>query len=222
MKQLSFYLLPLLFISCNKEDNVALNSMDPNMNLENLKVGQKFFFLLAKGDTYEPLSGGNHEYTGDTLEIAVIKKVNNGHLLSEKFTDGSPAKLANESWTEDEFQNIWQVRNDSIVIEAYQDSYLSSHLMAHKSLPLQAFTEKEIQFEGRGFRSGGTEIAELFVKNYSLLGNTYDQLNVNVNNWGTVVDGPGLTTAYSKAHGIVKFIVFFPMTRDGHSWNRIR
>ncbi|MFK7984170.1 MAG: hypothetical protein AB8G86_29620 [Saprospiraceae bacterium] len=77
--------------------------MDSNMNLGNLKVGQKFYYLLAKGDIYEPLSGGNHEYTRDTLEVTVIEKVKNGHLLSEKFTDGSPAKLANENWAEDEF-----------------------------------------------------------------------------------------------------------------------
>lgn len=222
MKQFSFYLMLLLLISCNKEDNIALNAMDPNMNLENLKVGQKFHYLLASGEGYEPLSGGNYEYTGDTLVVTVIKKVNNGYLLSEKLTDGSPIKLTSQYWEEDDYQNIWKVRNDSIVIEDYQNSFSFSQFMVHKSLPLQAFTDGEIEFGGKGFTYSHYKNAELYVKDYSLLDNTYDQLNVKVFNSGTTSDGPGITTVYSKEHGLVKIIAYDSMANLGSSWNRIK
>lgn len=65
-------------------------------------------------------------------------------------------------------------------------------------------------------------ISELSVKNYSFLGKVYDQLNVQVNNWGTIVDAPGTTSVYSKEHGIVKKIVYTPWKGTGYSWSRVR
>lgn len=220
---LYFILLAIILMSCNKEKRLALNAKDPNMNLKNLKVGQQFYYVLLEGEEYGKLSASTYEYTGDTLKVEVMEKNKNGYVLSEKITEGSAIRSSTDeyNWGEDEFKNIWRVRNDSLVIEGYNEDYVNSYFLGPRGLSLKEFTEEVKSPDWRALHYF-SEGAELFVKDYSLLGSLYERLNVRIDNRATVFDGPSVTTAYSKEHGIVKVIIYATQTNLGHSWDRIK
>ena len=113
------------------------------------------------------------------------------------------------------------MRNDSLLIKGYKEDYVSSYFLGDRGLSLIEFT-KEVQSPNWRALHYFSEGAELYVTDYSLLGHFYEQLNVRINNRATVFDGPSITTAYSKEHGIVKVIIYAAQTNSGQSWDRVK
>lgn len=87
MKYLSTLLLFALLIACDSDDDGGINPLpDPNINLDQPRVGQQTTFLRIEGNCGW---SADFHYTTDTLLVEVVKE---GDVLSfrESFTPGSP------------------------------------------------------------------------------------------------------------------------------------
>jgi hypothetical protein len=58
-----------------------------------------------------------------------------------------------------------------------------------------------------------------YAEDYTLFGKTYDRLNVIVENSAMAWDGNGMTYAFSKGTGIVRFSTYGWWTQSGYGWD---
>ncbi len=222
MKYINLIIVLFLLFSCSSNDD------DPNQtNILNLELGQKIRYVLLTGEGYSDSNSDNFIYRGDTLELEVLEVDNDRLLISEKITPFSNMMINNDSyyWENKDaiYKNYWNVRNDSLIFDL---SSFRSHLIyrlgtfTKPKFLLREFEDQEIQILGWKTSFPYTESnVELFTKNYELLGNYYDRLNVFINNAPMATDGPGITTIYSKEHGIVRTSVYSWWTSTGYGWD---
>lgn len=116
-----FLLFALVLIFSCTEDLETIAEVDNNiMNLENLQVGQKFYYELLMADSYRNGSGEGFWYTGDTLELEVVDDFFGIYTISEKITDGSRMKNTGEDYygskRDSTFINTWSIRNDTLFV----------------------------------------------------------------------------------------------------------
>jgi len=211
-----------LLFSCSSNDD------DPNqMNILNLELGQKIRYVLLTGEGYSDINSDNFTYRGDTLELEVLEVDNDKFLISEKITPFSNMMVNNDTyyWENKDaiYKNYWNVRNDSLIFDLGSFRSHLIHRFATFTRPkflLREIEGQEIQILGWKTSFPYTESnVELFAKNYNLLGNHYDRLNVFINNAIMATDGPGNTTIYSKEHGIVRTSVYSWWTGTGYGWD---
>ena len=227
-------LFVLLFISCNKSDEISLLCNDEQVNIDpnqmdfcNLKTGQKFRYILLVANGYYSQDSTNFIYTGDTLELEILDYDNEKYLISEKISPWSNMMINSDEYywnvKDSVYSNYWLIRNDSLVIES-KHAYVRSHLMFIflPKLSLKEFDGEEVQITGWKTSFPYTESNhELFTKNYTLLGENYERLNIHINNSFMQADGPGYTTIFSKEYGIVRTSTYSWWTGEGIGWDKL-
>lgn len=228
------YLLPILlaFIACSKGDDSIPEVKEPfvsiPMDLTNLQTGQKFRYVLLTGDNYRSVDGENYAYTGDTLELEVLQSEPGRYLVSERITQMSNMKTDTSIyyWRGENtvYANYWVIRNDSLIIETDKDYFYNSHLlpMYEPNLSLNDFVTQEVQINGWKTSANYIEYnAGLFTLGFNLFGETYDRLNVYINNEHMQYDANGFTTVYSIEHGIIRTSEYTWWTQEGYGWDKL-
>ncbi len=217
----------LLLLSCSKNEDV------PNIELNVLKfeIGQKFKYVLLKGENYSVPNNSDFVYTGDTLELEVLDIINNKYLISEKITPFSNMMVSNEEyyWGSKDavYRNNWTVKNDSLNFD-YSGNNNTSHLLLSTSLfnedalPLKEFDEREVEITGwkTSFRYAEGDF-NLYARNFTLFEKYYDRLNIYLNNSPMASDGAGRTIIYGKKYGIIRTSTYSWWTDTGIGWDRI-
>ncbi|MBK6263858.1 hypothetical protein JKA74_02320 [Marivirga sp. S37H4] len=215
--------------------NITFNyAWQRHMDLMNLKKGQIFRYVLLWGSDY--YHSDTFYYSGDTLQLEVLEVNGDSLLISETITDLSNMKFEQDysySWFSDRdavHTNYWIMRNDSLIFEPISGRF-KSHLIGHDhmtdipyniNLSLRLFNEEEVEITGWRTSYPYTEDhVELFTNNYSLFGNQYDHLNINIYNLRLGSDAFGFTTVYSKEYGIIKTSKYLFFTKSGIGWDKL-
>jgi hypothetical protein len=233
MKAIFFLILFIaLFSSCRKNDEICCDNIPTTrdtvlMNLSELKSGQKFRYILLTANGYYERDSIRYTYTGDTLELEILTAENQKYLISEKITPGSTMMTGNDRyyWNNKDsiYYNYWFIRNDSLVIVP-RYKHFNSHLIFNYDgkFSLRESTGKEVLINGWKTTYPYIESdISLFTKNFTLLGNFYNRLNIYINNSSMAADGPGNTTIYSKEYGIVRTSKYSWWTGRGIGWDKL-
>ncbi len=215
--------------------NIAFNySWKQDMDLMNLEKGQIFRYVLLLGSDY--YHSDTFYYSGDTLQLEVLEVNGDSLLISERITDLSNMKFEEDysyDWYNDRdavHTNYWILRNDSLIFEPVSGRF-KSHLISYDhitdipyniNLSLRLFNEEEVEITGWKTSYPYTEDhVELFTNNYSLFGNQYERLNINIYNPRLGSDAFGFTTVYSKDYGIIKTSKYLFFTKSGIGWDKL-
>ena len=225
----TFFLFALaaiaLFSSCKKEAVPYNNFNNPDkISFENMAVGQKSKYLELTGEGYYSHNTDSFVYTDDSLSLEIISQDANGFLVEER--DHYTGTVSN--WLEYEKDSVYyyyfKVENDTLKIKPKNNPYLRSRIfgyhVGHTGLPLAEYTNNPIEIQGWLTSVPYCECYhDGYTKDFTLFDETYDRLNVIVQDSPMALDGNGETYLWSKQHGIVRFVTYSWWTQTGHGWN---
>lgn len=222
-----------IFTACEKEDHqdilpeVPTELLTGSLNFSDWEIGDKFSYVMLSGEGYWD-SNPSFEYTGDTLICEVIDKKENEFVVKESLSRNSSIFTAPEPYyynADSIFINNWSVVEDELyIIPTGINNYFRSHLFYREYVPiaLNEFVEEKIEINSWITDYNSTDFnKELYAEDFTLLGQSYDRLNVVVNNEAMAADGPGFTYIYSKDHGIVRTTTVSPWFGTGIGWDRL-
>lgn len=214
-----------LFSSCKKEAVPYNNINNPDkISFDNLAIGQKSTYLELIGEDYYNHSTENFVYTDDTLSLEIINQDANGFLVEERAHYTGTVS----NWLEHEKDSVYhyyfKVENDTLKIKPKNNPYLQSRIFGYHvgqtGLPLAEYTNNTIAIQGWLTSVPYCECYhDGYTTNYTLFDETYDRLNVIVQDSPMALDGNGETYLWSKEHGLVRFVTYSWWTSTGHGWN---
>jgi len=230
-------LIGLLFGQCTKDeeidpitapqDGIEVSSLN-SFNINNLEIGQIFKYSMLVGEHFIDPNNLNFDYTGDTLILEVVDLIEDRFVIRETISKESNMFNSPEPYYWDDmnvsYDNYWFVIEDELYIRTTgADQKAGSHLFFKEQvLPLATFTENEVLFEGWKLTEQFNVLElEAFTKNFEVLGNFFDCLNVLLDYQSTIVDGPAYIYAYSREFGVARTITFAPRFGQGYAWDRI-
>jgi hypothetical protein len=226
MKQpLFFFALFALFFSCKKDD--PYNVPDPasdRIRFDALAVGQVSQYIGLAGEMYYSNEYDQFSYSDDTLRLEIVAKDANGFKVKETLHYVGDVHEWLD-WDKDSTHNYYlRISNDTLYAMPINASYLNSRIFTYRinkfGLPLKKITAPKIEILGWKTSIPYCECDKQgYAENYSLFGQTYDHLNVVVNNSFMAVDGPGETYVYSKGYGVVRFSTYSWWTQSGYGWD---
>jgi hypothetical protein len=231
MRILPFLILSILFFAaCEKdeENSVSCEEVTPldsnQMNLNDLRVGQKFRYLLFLISI--PGTPFDFSYTGDTLELEVVEVNGGSYLISEKITAFSNIMDGDQDYfsrADSVYHNYWSIEDSTLTI-SHPSGWIKSHFVFRSQFSLEEFQGEEVEMVGwktsHIYNSGVFDV-ELFTTNYSAFGNTYDRLNIYINDSPMAYDANGNTTVYSMEYGFVRTTTYNFESSEGHGWHKL-
>lgn len=120
MKNHLFLFTLVLIFSCSPDLVLPEKAEFNVMNLENMDAGQKFYYILLLGESYRDGTGEEYRYTGDTLEVEILGKSDDGYVIAERITEGSHMKTTGKNyyWENNDttYINNWYVKNGSLKV----------------------------------------------------------------------------------------------------------
>jgi len=226
--------LILLFIlsSCSKGvdpgpefEELALTSFD------DLKVGDVLQYTLFSGENYFDQDNQKFDYTDDYLNVEIIEILTNGYRVKEWIDNSSNMFNTTDNYyyhdKNEVYYNDWIIVGDEIRIEKTTEDYNASHLFIDKFstliFDLDEFNGEEIEITSwKTDRAFSESDADFYVKDFELLDNVYDHLNVVVRDGPMAADGNGNTYLYSQEAGFVRSVTYSAWTGRGLGWDRLR
>jgi len=161
MKTITTYLFLLIFsvafLSCAEEKEMELEiEIEPDsVEFDNLKIGDIMLYSYQTGQaSLENIDDNNVSYTGDTLELKVIDKIDGKFLIQEQITPGSAIFNSEEKYIwgnlEEPYQLLWDIREDSIIVTnvGFENLWQSQLIFGGYYFSLNEITEIEIEFDG--------------------------------------------------------------------------
>lgn len=233
---LVYFCLYFLLTACNKnepevfQENISSTAPFAMSGLDDLEIGDEFRYELFLGENYYDDDNPNFELRPDTLVLEVCGISSEGkYVISERFTEHSSIFTTEEIYypynnADSVFTNYWVIENDSLKLEEKAHDGVLSHLFLFStpSLPLQEFDENETELFGWKIVGAIDEFnSNLFVKNGEIGNFIYEHINVVVDNYATVVDGPGFLYFYNRDDGIIRTTTYSSWTGMGVGWQRI-
>ena len=217
--------------SFTSEPEIEVEEMEHvfiDMDLDNLEVGQKFYYTLFTAEEVYNDENVDFTYTGDTLELEVISEGSGSFLIRERLTPKSNM-LVNETnyyhHQEPDYsaENYWTVLNDSLFLTDSLEA-VESHLLTRSKLNLINFEEEGVEMNGwkTSFPFSERDF-QFYLLDYTLNEQFYDRLNVFINNTPmSYGDNDGATIVYSRNHGIVRSSRYDAWVGNGTGWDRIK
>lgn len=234
---ISLMLISILFVQCTKDDEtnpeigpegVLVQTSLNEFNIDNLEIGQIFKYSMLSGEHFTDPENLSFKYTEDTLVLEVVDIVEDRFVIRETIDRNSAMFNSPEPYYWEDmnvsYENYWFVFEDELFVRTTgADLQPGSHLFfKEQSLPLNAFMENEVQFEGWKLTEQYNVLElQAFTKDFDLLGNTFNCLNVLLDYQSTIMDGPGYIYAYSRENGIARTLTFIPRFGEGYAWDRI-
>lgn len=234
MKNVSFILLSIILLlsACSKPEphtqNITTNPPVNMLGLDELEIGDEFYYQLFILEDYWDETNSNFEYTKDTLVLEVCGINDGKFVISERLTANSAIFNDPDNiyyWNADTiFTNYWILQNDSLLFEQKGNNTFFSHLFLNQPRPLSLseFSTNETEIVGWRIIETGNWDQEYFVLNGEIGGFTYPFMNVFVDNYGTALDGPGFMYFYNRPEGILRTATYSSWTGTGFGWERIQ
>jgi len=228
-KQLLLLLLLVVIAlnSCKKDcPEIPDPTTGDGLRFDNLAVGQTARYIGLLGENYYTPSTGDFAYTDDTLLLKIVAQDANGFQVAESLHYVGDV----DDWMAQEKDSTYfyylKVQNDTIRVQPIGSDFLHSRIFTYgvsqSGLPLKKITSQQVSISGWKTSFNYCECRqEGYAVGYELFGQTYDYLNVIVENSFMAVDGPGETYVFSKNHGIVRFSEYGWWTQAGYGWDLI-
>jgi hypothetical protein len=227
MKQslLSLILLSIALFCCKKENPPSEpQAATTRIRFDALAVGQISRFLALSGEMYFS-DKDIFVHMDDTLRLEIIEKdAVKGFKVAETLQYNGDVHEWMNSDKDATFYYYLRVENDTLRITPHNSSYINSRIftykMAAQGLPLKKYDALQTNLTGWKTELDYCECRrEAYTLNYTLFNKTYDHLNVLLENSPMAWDGNGMTYAYSKAAGIVRFSTYSWWTQTGIGWD---
>jgi hypothetical protein len=214
--------------ACRKEkDPVIIQPVNSTHILfDNLEVGQKSRYLEILGENYGNANDSSLVYTDDTLSLEIIGEDVLGFKVEERLHYvGGVDDWLNTS-KDEVFVYYIQAVNDSLKIIPESGGLLQSRIFGYsyksKGLPLADINSPLLKIKGWKTSLNYCECYQSgYFENTSILNQSYNHLNVIVNNSPMAVDGNGETFVFSAEYGIVRFTTYSWWTQSGFGWDLI-
>lgn len=202
-----------------------INETSHSISFANPVVGQTSFYRGVYRNLHENGQESTYAPVNDTLVVWIAEDLgSNKYLFLETFTEGSENdEIAHRDTigyvvdlSDPDVLQLRQIEDDPF-ISSY--SYLFDS--ADRSFSLLRLTENEATINGYDISLPfDNEIGYLpgYTENYELLGNTYEHLNVFINEEDMAFDGNGITLLYSAKNGIVQAFVYNGFSGIGIGW----
>lgn len=192
------------------------------IHFDNMAIGQTSQYIGVVGKN---LSTGQSVQTDDTLYVSVIGQNNSGFLVSEVFHWVGFIDPLQSQNIDSVYLYYVRVQNDTLRFESTNANPIPSRLFGPQALqnglPLARFTNQSANLSG-----WTTDLpfctcqSTGYAQNQTLLGVTYDYLNIAVDNTAMTLDGRGETYVYSKERGIVRQAIYNSTpNREGFAWD---
>jgi len=214
-----------LFSFCKKDNSCSEPQPVSNqIRFDALAVGQVSHYISLSGEEYYSNEFDNFQYLDDTLRLEIVGKDANGYKVKESlhYVGDTHESLG---WDKDSvFYYHLRISADTLRVLPIGASYLRSRIFTHElsqqGLPLKKITSPKVEILGWKTSLNYCECRQQgYAENYTLFGKTYDRLNVIVENSAMAWDGNGMTYAFSKGTGIVRFSTYGWWTQSGYGWD---
>jgi len=235
----SIFSLFIILSSCIKENpeitirptqGISGTNTSSFISVTDLKVGDILEYSLFLGESYFDSENQNFDYTSDFLKIEIVEELENGFRVKEWIDQSSNMFTSSERYFYKDmdaiFYNNWIIENEIISIVPTVNTTLESHLFinAYKSIkfPLEKFNGEEIEITSwKTDRAFSDSNSEFFVRNFELLNNSYNHLNVLVVDGPMAVDANGNTYIYNDEALFVRVVTYSAWTGRGIGWDRL-
>jgi hypothetical protein len=195
------------------------------IRFDSMAVGQSARYVCLFGENYVSVTSGDFVYTDDTLVMEIVAQDANGFKVAERLRYAGTV----HAWMADEPDETYyyylSTENDSLQLKPASAGLLRSRIFSYgmttkRKLPLTDITTNPVAIAGWKTAFPYCECRqEGYALDYSLFGQTYDRLNVVVENSDMAVDGPGETYIYAPQYGIVRFSIYSWWTQSGYGWD---
>lgn len=194
------------------------------IRFDHLAVGQTARYLGLLGENYYLPSTDDFAYANDTLLLKIVAQDVNGFKVAESLHYVGDV----DDWMAQEKDSIYfyylKVETDTLKVKPASGIYLNSRLFTYwaqeRGIPLNKITKEQVSIAGWKTSFNYCECRqEGYAVDYELFGQTYEYLNVIVENSFMAVDGPGETYVFSKNYGIVRFSEYGWWTQAGYGWD---
>jgi hypothetical protein len=226
MKYYPFFFAAFLAFSACRDVRPNFPEPEPGVPIrfDHMAVGQQSRYLGLWGEAYYSPQTDNFGYTDDTLMLEIVGNHPQGFLVSEHFRYVGGVLPWLEYDKDSVYQYYLKVEGDTLRIRPFSGNYVRSRIFHYNAsgngLSLSPNSSPKIEIEGwktdlsycECFRKGFTE-------DYTLFGETYPLLNVQVDNSSMAFDGNGETFVYSKENGIVRSSTYSWWFQSGIGWD---
>ena len=227
MKQsLLFLILLSVALFCCKKENPPSESqpVSNHIRFDALSVGQVSRYLGLTGEMYFS-DIDSFVYRNDTLRLEIIEKdAEKGFKVAETMQHNGAVHPWLDAAKDETYYYYLKVENDTLRISPHNNTYVNSRIftyeMSGQGLPLKEYDALQIMLTGWKTNLEYCECRrEAYTEYHILFDKTYDRLNVLVENTPMTFDGNGMTYAYSKKAGIVRFSTYSWWTQEGIGWD---
>ena len=216
--------LILTLAACTDPDADEADDYPENISFGNPAVGQQSIYIGFEGESYWSREGSDHygNFTGDKLVVEITGKTSNGFVVDETLRREAGGRYS--VLTDTTRKYVILIQNDTL-IAPYSMIEMSSFLFGDRAflgssyIPLADFTGHQVYI--LGWRTSHPKEAcyqEGYTVDYQGLAQSYDQLNVVIDNCAMLVDGPGYTWIYSRQAGMVRSFTVIGDLGSGMGW----
>ena len=217
----SLVALAITAVSCDDEPVVPAETAIGPVRFDRPAVGQRSRYLFFYCDHYGNPTQGTQTYAPDTLQLLVADVEGNRFRIEESLTMGSASRHGAKNVTDAESTYAYwlQVDGDSLLVPMrYPSRIFWTRLQ--RDLPLSAIEGPETQFIGwQPTISYHESLVTAYVPNHVQFGQSFDRLNLLMDNRMMQADGPGFMFAYTDEYGLVRWAYYEWWGRYGTGWD---
>ncbi len=193
------------------------------VRFDQLTVGQRSRYLFFICDHYGSPAQGTQTYAPDTLQLVVAGQDGDGFRIEESLTPGSASLHgAMNVLDPDSTYTYWlQIVGDSLWVDARTRSRIF-WAPTERYYPLAPVAGPETQFVGwQPDLRYHESLVTAYVRDHTQLGQSFDRLNLLMDNRAMQYDAAGDLFAYAADHGLVRWASYSWWTRGGTGWDLV-
>jgi len=240
MRSPAFFLAFAMLISCIDEqtiiNEIVIINVKPDplkgipdegpLQFDNPAIGQRSYYVFFKAFRDNGTNNARYEYTTDTLVLGIAGKESDRWILKEFLTPGSQSIQTNKGYfkTDSVYVTLFQLTPDSIIFSRPSNSLFSTYFFTfyennRLSLSLAPVTEPAKQNPACSPFFSLWPDTMGYALDYSQLGQTFDHVNIYVDNTKVELDGAALMYVYGHTYGFVRATVHVELIQLLVGWD---
>lgn len=214
-------------VSCKKDPPIIDEGIQ-KINFNNPEVGQISKYLLLSGENIKHTANTRYEYIQDTMVAEIVEQEGDKYLIKEYLTLGS-ASLNGENHVSFPDSTIYYflVKNPDMIRIENTDRRLVSRIFFLRSAQTEGLETEEfhdLKIEMPSWKPSipfTTNYINAYLEAFELFGESYEHLNVTIENRPMQNRSSGYTHVYSMKTGLVRSSTYSSLTSQGFGWDLI-